>query len=107
MKNKLTTRGGETLVEVLAAILVTALSVTALYGMLMAASAMNRRTQTLSDQYASESAAAETRSGTGEAGTLLLEETTEGAVLHPVTDRIPVRYYAAADDALTAFAADR
>lgn len=51
MKNKLKDARGETLVEVLASILICALSVAMLFGSVMASSNMDRQAQELDNQY--------------------------------------------------------
>lgn len=95
MRRKLRSKKGESLVEVMAAILIVALSVTMLYTLLMSASAMNKRARTLSEQYQQELNTAEERANP-----------TSGTVTVG-TESVDVTFYAAGDDgALTAYTAE-
>lgn len=89
---KLRSSSGETLIEVLASILVVALSVTLLYTLILSASSINRRAKELGSRYETEYAAAENRTGQT-SGTVSIG----GA-------QVPVYYYSSGDGALTAYA---
>lgn len=64
MKKKLRSRSGETLVEVLCAILIVTISVTMLYSLLMSAAGISKRSKELSAKYAVEQDAAQNGGGT-------------------------------------------
>lgn len=70
---KLHNSRGETLVEVLASILIAALSVTLLFGCVMASSSMDRDAQERDREHYAALTAAEAQSGTGISGTVKLQ----------------------------------
>ena len=81
---KLGDRRGETLVEVLASILIAALSVTLLFGCIMASSNMDREAKGLDQKLT----AAETRSGVGTSGKVNIQNNKNS-----VTKDLPVEIY--------------
>lgn len=70
---KLHNSQGETLVEVLASILIASLSVALLFGCVMASAGMDREAQDLDRRHYEALTLAEERSGTGAAGTVRIE----------------------------------
>lgn len=93
--SKLGKRGGETLVEALAAILLIALSVAALGSMTMAAIKLNNKSKSMSQSFYSEISAAEKCEGT-----------SEGVVHFSGIDRDVTVRYTGGDGALTAYRAE-
>ncbi len=85
---KLGDRRGETLVEVLASILIAALSVTLLFGCIMASSNMDREAKGLDQKHYEALTAAETRSGVGTSGKVNIQNNKNS-----VTKDLPVEIY--------------
>lgn len=80
---KLRDSRGETLVEVLASILIASLSVALLFGCVMASTNMDRDAKKLDKEHYEALTAAEARSGTGTPGTVKLqnkENSMEGSL---------------------------
>jgi Tfp pilus assembly protein PilV len=95
MKKKLRSRAGETLIEVMAAILVVTLSVTMLYSLLMSATTINKRTAALSEKYSGEQNDAETRAASADGTVTVTYDSAQVSV--------PVEIYRSGPDALTSY----
>ena len=76
MEKKLRGSGGETLVEVLASILIGALSVALLFGSIMASANITRQAQNSDEDYYKNLSAAEARTAPGENGTLTVNDSS-------------------------------
>lgn len=76
IRKKLTNQRGETLVELLAAILIAALSVGLLLGSVAASSAMNRKARENSQQFYEKLSAAENRQTSAGTGVIKIHEGT-------------------------------
>ena len=79
MKRKWRDARGETLVEVLASILIASLSVTLLFGCVMASSNMDRDAQERDREHYAALTAAEAQSGTGTSGTVKIQNENNSA----------------------------
>lgn len=75
---KLHNSRGETLVEVLASILIASLSVALLFGCVMASSNMDRDAKKLDKEHYEALTAAEAQSGTGTSGTVKIQNPNNG-----------------------------
>lgn len=79
---------GETLVEVLASILIASLSVTLLFGCIMASTRMDREARKLDGDHYADLTAAETQSGPGSSGAVDIQNPTNGT-----EESLPVQIY--------------
>lgn len=95
MRQKLNTDRGETLVEVLASILIASLSVALLFGCVMASSNMDRRAKELDADHYKYLSAAEERSGTSTSAEVTV---TNEAITDPRKNpkEVPVNIYGGA-----------
>lgn len=78
MMKKIRDDRGETLVEVLASILIASLSVALLFGCVMASSSMDRDAKKLDEEHYAALAAAEAQSGQGTSGTVKIQNPNNG-----------------------------
>ena len=87
---------GETLIEVLASILIATLSVALLFGCVMASSSMDQKTQNVDYAHYDALAAAETRTGTATTGkNVSIKNTDESIIGGSAT--IPIEIYGGED----------